>query len=85
MLGKLRFHRFLDDRLRQTAREAYSFAVNIGSGLFPQSQHLFITAKLNADLLKNLIRMLFNLDQGFFIKNVEVRDLTSDIGGQIPG
>ena len=85
MLGELRFHRLLNNGLGQPARESNALTIDISACFLPKSEHLFIAAKLYANLFENLIGMLLDFDQGFFIEDVKVWNLARYICWQIAG
>ena len=68
-----------DQLARQTARDANTFTIDIGSGIFPALQRARIVDEVNADLSQNGFRIGFNDLQRFCVEDLEIRNIPFDI------
>ncbi len=72
--------RLLDDRARETAREADAGALHIGAGLLPQLERLRLVAELDADFLQDGVGIALDDAEALFVQHRHQRNLADDIG-----
>jgi len=80
MLGEFARSRALHQRAAHAAREMHALALHVGARGFPDLQRLGVIAKIDADLLENGVGVLLHQRQAFFVQDLVVGNLASDVG-----